>query len=91
MFATLLKHAGFEYLKDVVVNDKLGIAEELEAQMQHIVDTYQDEWATVVQVNSQCVFAIIVIPRILGFECVWRRRFVCRCRLREVPSAIVNI
>lgn len=34
-----------------MVNDKLGIADDLEAQMQHIVDTYQDEWATVVDVR----------------------------------------
>ncbi|CAM9815921.1 unnamed protein product [Discosporangium mesarthrocarpum] len=33
---------------EVVVDDKLGIGEKLEAQMQHLVDTYQDEWATVV-------------------------------------------
>lgn len=45
--------AGIEYLKDVVINDKLGIAEKLDAQMQHVVDTYQDEWATVVNVRLQ--------------------------------------
>jgi nitrite reductase (NADH) large subunit len=39
---------GLEYLKDVVVNDRLGIAAELEAEMQHVVDTYQDEWRTAV-------------------------------------------
>lgn len=39
---------GIEYLKDVVIHDKLGIAEKLDEQMQHVVDTYQDEWATVV-------------------------------------------
>jgi NAD(P)H-dependent nitrite reductase small subunit len=39
---------GIEYLKDVIINDKLGICDELDRQMQHIVDTYQDEWATVV-------------------------------------------
>lgn len=43
--------SGIEYLKDVVINDKLGIADQLEAQMQHVVDTYQDEWATVVNVS----------------------------------------
>ena len=32
---------GLEYLKQVVVEDSLGMAEELEAQMQHVVDTYQ--------------------------------------------------
>ena len=39
----------------MVVNDKLGIADELEARMQHIVDTYQDEWATVVDVRLSFV------------------------------------
>lgn len=42
---------GIEHLKDVVINDSLGIGEEMEAQMQYIVDTYHDEWADVV--NSE--------------------------------------
>ena len=36
-------HTGIEYLKEVIINDKLGICDELDRQMQHIVDTYQDE------------------------------------------------
>ena len=32
----------------MVINDKLGIVAELEAEMQHVVDTYQDEWKTAV-------------------------------------------
>ena len=39
---------GIEHLKDVVVNDSLGIGEELERQMQYLVDTYKCEWAEVV-------------------------------------------
>ena len=39
---------GLEYLQDVIINDSLGIAAELEAQMQHVVDTYQCEWKTAV-------------------------------------------
>ncbi|MEH6435153.1 nitrite reductase large subunit NirB [Massilia sp. DD77] len=35
---------GLDYLKQVVIEDKLGIAEELEAQMRHVVDTYACEW-----------------------------------------------
>jgi nitrite reductase (NADH) large subunit len=35
---------GLDYLKDVVVADRLGIAAELEADMQHVVDTYECEW-----------------------------------------------
>lgn len=39
---------GIEYLKDVVINDKLGICDELEQRMQHLVDTYKCEWKEVV-------------------------------------------
>ena len=39
---------GLDYLQDVVVNDSLGLAAELEAQMQHVVDSYQCEWKTAV-------------------------------------------
>ena len=40
---------GLEYLKSVVIDDSLGICDELEAQMQHIADTYQCEWKTTVE------------------------------------------
>ena len=39
---------GIEYLRDVVINDRLSIADDLEHQMQYVVDTYQCEWKTVV-------------------------------------------
>ena len=39
---------GLDYLKGVVIEDTLGIAAELEAQMQHVVDTYQCEWKSAV-------------------------------------------
>lgn len=39
---------GLDYLKDVILNDSLGLAAELEAQMQHVVATYQCEWKTAV-------------------------------------------
>ncbi|HYC43399.1 MAG TPA: nitrite reductase (NAD(P)H), partial [Noviherbaspirillum sp.] len=35
---------GLDYLKDVVIKDSLGLAAELEADMQHVVDTYECEW-----------------------------------------------
>src|SRR5262249_27355996 len=35
---------GIEYLRNVVVNDRLRIADELERQMQGLVDSYQCEW-----------------------------------------------
>jgi len=39
---------GLDYLKAVVIDDKLNIAQELEADMQHVVDTYACEWAAAV-------------------------------------------
>ena len=35
---------GLDYLKDVIINDSLGICQELEQQMQHVVETYHCEW-----------------------------------------------
>jgi nitrite reductase (NADH) large subunit len=39
---------GIDYLKDVIINDRLGICDELEQQMQFFVDTYKCEWKEVV-------------------------------------------
>jgi nitrite reductase (NADH) large subunit len=35
---------GLEYLKQVVCEDRLGIAAELEADMQRVIDSYECEW-----------------------------------------------
>ncbi len=40
---------GLDYLKDVLLNDSLGLGAELEAQMQHVVDTYACEWKAAVE------------------------------------------
>ena len=40
---------GIEYLKSVVVDDKLGVAAELEADMRRIVDTYECEWKKAIE------------------------------------------
>lgn len=39
---------GISHIRDVIVDDKLGIAAELEQMMQHLVDTYQCEWTTTI-------------------------------------------
>jgi nitrite reductase (NADH) large subunit len=39
---------GIDYLREVIVNDRLGIVAELERQMQAHVDSYQCEWQAVV-------------------------------------------
>ncbi len=40
---------GLDYLKDVIIHDSLGLAAELEADMQHVVNTYQCEWKSTVE------------------------------------------
>lgn len=40
---------GLDYLKQVVLEDSLGIAAELEEQMNNIVGTYQCEWKTTIE------------------------------------------
>jgi nitrite reductase (NADH) large subunit len=38
-----------EHLKEVIIEDSLGICNELEKRMEHLVETYHDEWAEVVK------------------------------------------
>lgn len=40
---------GIDYLRNVVINDSLGIANELEIEMQSLVDSYKCEWKEVVE------------------------------------------
>lgn len=35
---------GIDYLREVIIEDRLGICEELERQMQHLISTYECEW-----------------------------------------------
>jgi nitrite reductase (NADH) large subunit len=44
---------GLDYLRSVVIDDKLGLNEQLEAQMQHVIDTYQCEWKTTIADESK--------------------------------------
>ncbi|MDC8786408.1 nitrite reductase large subunit NirB [Roseateles koreensis] len=39
---------GLDYLKDVILKDSLGLGAELDAQMQHVVNTYACEWKVAV-------------------------------------------
>jgi nitrite reductase (NADH) large subunit len=40
---------GLDYLKQVVIEDKLGIAAELEADMARVIDSYQCEWRKAIE------------------------------------------
>lgn len=40
---------GLSYLKSVIIDDKLGLADELENEMAIVIDAYQCEWLTTLQ------------------------------------------
>jgi nitrite reductase (NADH) large subunit len=44
---------GLDYLKSVVIDDKLDICQQLEEQMQRVVNTYQCEWKTTIADESK--------------------------------------
>lgn len=44
---------GLDYLRSVVIDDKLGVCDQLEAQMEHVVETYQCEWKTTIEDESK--------------------------------------
>src|SRR3546814_5459542 len=39
---------GLDYLKEVVIDDSLGLGAELEAEMARVIGSYQDEWNTAI-------------------------------------------
>lgn len=39
---------GLDYLREVVIDDSLGLAEQLESEMETVVGTYQCEWKTTI-------------------------------------------
>ncbi|KAK3350107.1 hypothetical protein B0T25DRAFT_259528 [Lasiosphaeria hispida] len=43
---------GIQYLREVILEDKLGINASLEAQMQELVDSFFDEWAEAINTPS---------------------------------------
>lgn len=40
---------GLDYLRDVVINDKLSLNAELESEMEHVVATYECEWKATIE------------------------------------------
>ena len=40
---------GLDYLKSVIIDDKLGLAADLEAEMAHVAGTYACEWKTTIE------------------------------------------
>jgi nitrite reductase (NADH) large subunit len=49
-----------EHLKEVIIEDSLGICDELDERMQYLVDTYHDEWVS--QCTGLCWFMSMLLP-----------------------------
>jgi nitrite reductase (NADH) large subunit len=88
---------GLDYLKHVVVDDKLGIGAELEADMQSVVDSYACEWKNAVEdpevrkrfrhfVNSPAQDENVVFMPERGQV----RPATIEERRRTIPIAVVN-
>lgn len=72
---------GLEYLREVIIDDSLGIADELEQEMQRVVDTYQCEWQTTLQDPGR-----LAQFRTLDAAPVTSKRWQAVCTLEEIPS-----
>jgi len=49
---------GIKYLKEVILDDKLGICDQLEKEMQDLVQTYFCEWTEVVKDEERRKYAL---------------------------------
>jgi len=72
---------GLEYLREVIIDDSLGIADELEQEMQRVVDTYQCEWQTTLQDPGR-----LAQFRTLDAAPVATKRWQAVCTLDEIPE-----
>ncbi len=72
---------GLEYLREVIIDDSLGIADELEQEMQRVVDTYQCEWQTTLQDPGR-----LAQFRTLDAAPVATKRWQAVCTLDEIPQ-----
>ena len=72
---------GLEYLREVIIDDSLGIADELEQEMQRVVDTYQCEWQTTLQDPGR-----LAQFRTLDAAPVTSKRWQAVCTLEEIPE-----
>jgi len=88
---------GLDYLRSVVVEDRLGIGEELEADMQAVVDSYACEWKNAVEdpevrkrfrhfVNSEAPDDNVVFMPERGQV----RPATIEERRRTIPIAVIN-
>ncbi|EMG7911655.1 nitrite reductase (NAD(P)H) small subunit [Enterobacter cloacae] len=74
---------GLDYLREVILDDSLGIAQELEQEMARVVETYQCEWQTTLNdPNRLALFRTAVN----GPAAEENKRWQEICGLDEIPE-----
>lgn len=74
---------GLDYLREVILDDSLGIAHELEQEMARVVETYQCEWQTTLNdPNRLALFRTAVN----GPATEENKRWLEICGLDEIPE-----
>ncbi|HAS1007501.1 TPA: nitrite reductase small subunit NirD [Enterobacter cloacae] len=74
---------GLDYLREVILDDSLGIAQELEQEMARVVETYQCEWQTTLNdPNRLALFRTAVN----GTAAEESKRWQEICGLDEIPE-----
>ena len=74
---------GLDYLREVILDDSLGIAQELEQEMARVVETYQCEWQTTLNdPNHLALFRTAVN----GPAAEESKRWQEICGLDEIPE-----
>ncbi len=76
---------GLDYLKQVVIDDSLGLAAPLEKQMVRVIDSYQCEWRTTLESSHK----LAKFKPYLNVETVPAPNYV-RLRGQRIPAKEVN-
>ena len=74
---------GLDYLREVILNDSLGIAHELEQEMARVVQTYQCEWQTTLNDPGRLALFRTEVNREPAEE---GKRWQEICGLEEIPE-----
>jgi len=74
---------GLDYLREVILNDSLGIAHELEQEMTRVVETYQCEWQTTLNdPNRLALFRTAVNDAAVDRNARWQEI----CGIDDIPE-----
>ncbi|BCQ37311.1 nitrite reductase (plasmid) [Erwinia rhapontici] len=81
---------GLDYLRQVVIDDSLGIAHELEQEMARVVDSYQCEWRTTLESPDRLALFRSTLNSSLPDETVQWQQERGQIRPSDAPLTIVQ-